>query len=438
MEKLNYEEAKALIKPVNQELYEILEDITPDDDMHIYLAEYPYGVEIADKNNYYFPFGDKLIAYEELPQNIKKDFAGWDSNIPFGIVLEKSMEHYLYDEDITTPGRIYHTGDCFGYDYCLKNPLINTLSIPVYQVSAGARSCFCITNLGNGMLFAPLKKKLKVNMPPPKKLYDHKDFFQALYQSFDMVQNWKLKLLYFSPKWKQNISDKKHKILLNYLYDCYWMRTEKLRILPLYEHITSDAFKQLSKYKPEPYIVNVIRNFLSLFINAIAGYSVQSNDNYLPLKSIQNILTNEYNIPHSPIIMAPEYFDRTSTLYYSLSYPSTIILSNIYSTQQSTLKRLDELHRLTMHFFNTFHRKMHSSQEIKSFSKKIIFGKTSEDILMKCFHTHTDQFNQVSPISELEIFDKEIAQRPDKLDLPSNGPFLRGLIGFKKNEAVIA
>lgn len=423
MEKISFTEAKKFIKNVNLELYTILEKINPEDSYHIYFAEYDYGVELSDDEKFYFPHHQKLLGFDELPKCIQKDFSLWNPNIPFGIILEKNMEHYIRMPNRTIPGRIYTPGDCFGYEFKLHD-LNYKITIPIYYVTIGARSCFCITNLGNELLFSSLKKKLNKYITAPKTPYAHQPFFKILYENLINKKTWKLKLLYFSDKWMKAIKTNPDFIELSlYLFRQYWMKGEILRERISHDYLTSNIFSKLENFRPEPYITEIIRSFVLLLTNACFGYAPQIDDSYLPLNEIQNILLHEYKVPHSPIIFCPSLIKDTNILYYSLNYPSSAVFSRVYSTQQSMIKILDEVTRFSAAFFKKISKSLRQSNSL--------FEKMVNNTKIQCFHTHTDKYHSALTIDKLNSFDSCIAKRKDGLDLPNSGPFLRGLIGLK-------
>lgn len=198
MEKITYKEAAKLIKKSNPALFKVLQEIdVPKNGYELYYAEYDYGDKIADVRNFYYPHNKSLLSLPNLPKNIQKDFIAYDTNIPFGLTLDKCFEFSVDSAIASIPSSLYIKGDCFGHLSKLGNIKGYYYSPPVFSIHAGARSSFCVSNLGNMTLFNSIKKHLKSEVSAPKTLDQHHDFFRILYRDLVPEKKWKLKVLFF-------------------------------------------------------------------------------------------------------------------------------------------------------------------------------------------------------------------------------------------------
>lgn len=379
---------------------------------------------------FFYPLGNKLVKHLDLPEELQKDFDAYNGNMPMGLVIEKSIEYTIYEETRTIPAYIYRTGDMFAYEKLLTANQL-PFAIPLYHAYSGARSCFCVSNLGNETLFAPLKSQLKKNVSAPKSLFYHQPFFKTLYEDIVKQHDWKLKVLYFSGSWKKAINESKDLIPLRlYLFQQYWKRAELSRVRTAVDYLCSTIFNELTDFKPEPSVTGAIQYFTSLLLGAYPGYTpiISNDDIYLPTNEIQDILLSRYKLPNSPTIIAPSYFNDTNHIYYALSYPSAITFSREYLPQQTTIKKLDLFARLTQAFFN----KMMERPRLKN----TYIGSILPITEIKYFHTHMAgyQFDEIQSINALEKYDRRFQAKDINLPLSKSSPFLRGLISFKKLE----
>lgn len=432
MEKWNIDNVIKAVRPVNVELARVLEKMNLGKEYYAYYAEYNYGDDISDDHNFYFPFQNKLVIFEDLPLEIQHDFKRWKSAIPLGIVLDKTMEHYINRTDRTIPARFFRAGDCFGYDFRMGN-IEHVIALPLYSVMAGARSTFCMASLGNNKLFSPLKKYLNRTTTSPKNLYEQHTFFKELYKAFYPENPWKLKLLYFPDNFMVSVQENpEFQPLANYLLQQYWQVGEITRARTTHDYLSSEVFSNMKKYKPtpEPCITEAIRSFILIMINACFAYRPLINDAYLPLDTIQNILLNEYKIEHRPIIFGPDTSKNSSTLYYLLNYPSSMLFSRSYARDASTIKVLDLLHRMTKDFFDEM-----LSQRYAEKSRNTFIISQIKSTQIQHFHTHThEDYKQILSIDNLKEFDFRFNHCATHLDLNASSEATRGLIGLKKHE----
>lgn len=426
MEKLSIEEVVLLTKPVNPVFSSILDDIQDNNYPNIYLAEYNYGDVLANDKTFKYPIKETLCDYINLPKIIKKDFSEFGINIPFGILINKSLEYFVDTGEKTIPGRIYHPGECFGYEGKLHDKKIR-YSLPMYYLNAGGRSCFSITNLGNSVLFSKIKGRLKKNVYPPKSLYSHQPLFKELYSTFTNKDSWKLKVLYFSDNWIKKIkTNKKYIYLKLFLLDEYRNKVEVYRIRESYNYLTSKILLEQKSFKPEPFVIAIIRTFLYLLINSCIGYNPLQDDKFMPLSTIRKILIDEYQIPNSPIIFGPDFLKGNNIIYYSLNYMSSFIFSKLYSTVNSTVNLMHDIDRFANFFFKEFSK----LEEVKNNEIYHLI----KNLSLSYFHTHTSNSEIIQLPYALEKFDKRIANKKDTLSLPHVSNFVRGLIGIKTHE----
>lgn len=414
----------ALLKQCNNKLYQLLSRIN--EDYHGYLAEYEYGTKIADTENFYYPHDDALHTRDTLPGEISSDLSLYKNSIPFGIVLGKCFEMTVDNDKYTIPSTLYRKGDLFGYFSRMGENHNDFSAPPIYSAYSGARSAFCVSNLGNLSLFSSLRDNLPPDTTAPKTLYDHYKLFSAIAKSYSNSNKWKVKMIVFNGEFFEKISNNADFLpIKNYLFNQYWLKAELFRNKQNYDYVTSEILYNLESFKPDPYLTGTLRHFISIFLNVYPAFAPLINNEQAPVDLLQRVLINEYKIESSPIIIGLEYFNKTNLLYYPLNYMSTFTYSRNYAKQQTVWEKLDAIKRLADVFFNKY--KKSKINAITSISKLL------PEVEMHCFHTKHYESKNIVSTDELQKFDKRMTFNSN-MNIAKTSPFLRGLIAFKKND----
>lgn len=128
IEQHTWGDVRERISLVNQELAEIIDKISPNDNFKLYSVNYKYG-QIIDDGSFYLPekqsFHTVKITDAKLNKVIKSDLLYANGSIPAGIILNGAMEVFIDYSNKIIPRNMYHTGDVFALWRKLDNQLLS-------------------------------------------------------------------------------------------------------------------------------------------------------------------------------------------------------------------------------------------------------------------------------------------------------------------------
>ena len=178
--KFNLEEVKWLevrdeVYRCNPELAEKCDYINKQGEYSLFKIHYPYGSSIINKGEFCLPTKDgKIISIkdERVPEYLKKKLTY--SHIPLSLIINNSSEVFVKIQSRVVSLNFLIPGGLFGL-FELMNLLTQTssLDMPIWNVSAGARSTFMIPSIYDTMGHTRIKKKLGADINTPSSLLDH-------------------------------------------------------------------------------------------------------------------------------------------------------------------------------------------------------------------------------------------------------------------------
>ncbi len=428
------------VSKIDPTFAQIIDKLSPDKTFPIYLAYYPYGALIADHQHFFLPDNTKgafKLTDVNAPKEVIKNLGYGKNSIPFGMVLDKSIEFFIdfKDEAISVPWLIYSPGTFFPSARILsrKNKHIyapnNTLTI-----TSGMRSAFMLPNIGCAIHHSNLQRDFNLQLPPPKSLYAHWDIFKELVNSKTINSDWCSCLMYFSEKWVEKLySDKSWIELKLYLHELSWERTEYSRNSTYYD-IAFSVIQKKRNLKPNPYLADTARHLFTTALGAAPGYTPAIDNTALPLNDLQKVYVDSYGLKkYIPTILHPTKFNFEKDklpIYYSLQNPSTYVFSPKSRKITNTLLELRELDHITKIF----------TEELSKgapFCSDTIINKAAESIEFKYFHNESDRHHIITPSSEIPNFDHRFNKIHADIKLPNatfsnDAKFLRGCISIRK------
>jgi hypothetical protein len=429
------------VEKVEPTFAKIVSELNPDKSFPLYLAYYPYGAIDADTESSLFP--DMKGGYYRLsdvnaPKEIVTNLGYSINNTPLGMVLEKQIESFidLKNERITIPWLIYTPGKFFPFTRILSKKT-NRIYAPngLLSSAAGARSIFMLPNIGCATNHLNLQRDFNVKNSAPKSLYDHWAVFKEIINSEIVNSDWRCCVMYFSEKWITKIhQDKKWSELKQYLYETAWRQFEYEINRVFYDAIFS-VIQQTRNLKPNPYLVDTAKHLFAMVLGAAPGYVPASNDEALPLASIQDAYVNSYGIKkYITTVMQPRHFhfeDDKLPIYYSLQHPSTFVFSPKSREVSSTISEMRELE----HIMNIFIQEVSKNN---SMSDDTVFSKVARNMKINYFHNKIDRHRVVQASSQIPLLDKRFTQTTTNqcnLDgaFASDAPFMRGCVSITVN-----
>ncbi len=419
---LHWNEARELIKPVNQKLVEIIDKFNPGKDFVFIKARYQYGDKILKRGELQLPTATGTVPFQHhtIPAEIRKKLNY--STMPMGIILSKSIEVFFENEERTMPSKLFSTGTLFGL-WEAFDPEPSEFVKKVWNLSAGARTVFMLPKISDAISHNRLKRDYGIHTHPPKKLLDHHKIFADLARK-QQEDNWYCDILFFSDKWLENKDDnfgylKLHKYWLSEA----WKQSFNCRNQMSYDVAWEDFAREIGRrnYKPGAYIINVIKHLLTIGEGIFPGFTpaIENNEDALPVNLIQEAYRKSYLLKHyEPIIMQPCHLrEKGEIAYYSLSLPTQLEYVHQAKSSSSIMTDMRELKTLMLILLES------------------VKNKTAD---FDFFHSEKDQFNEIRNASEIPDEDPRFLFKKNKDDNPwfcDNSPFWRGCVRIKLLES---
>ena len=206
--KVTWDEIKPQIQTVNSELFEIIETISPTQNMPLYVAEYPYGA-IMDDGLFYYPNkeGDlKRLDDPSVSKDLQKDMSYAEQHTPMGLSMNKVIETFTMTHHGVAPWYLYYPGQMFALSFYLSNA-VSFVPIQALKMSSGARSIYMLPHIGDGFYHKSLQKEFNLLSEAPKNLTDHWDAFRQIAATESGINIWRNKVLLFTNPWIEKIKN---------------------------------------------------------------------------------------------------------------------------------------------------------------------------------------------------------------------------------------
>lgn len=349
IEEVTWDKIREEVKLKDQELYEIIEYISPKNDLTFIKAKYPFGKKIIDNGVLHLPLisGDTLpIHSPSMPTNIRKKLDY--SPIPLGFMSNKASEVFIENKKQTYPLVLLPAGKLFGL-FEITSILNGSISEPRWCVTSGSRFIFMLPDIQDPMGYKRINKELNMNIEPPKSLFDHGKMFSQMSCHDQYIDQWQSEIIFFTNKWFDKKSmDPTWALFYNYLY-----RYNVLQISRSYKDATFETIWTYSKdliYSKEltasSYAINTVKHLIAIASGVMPGFcSSEHDDEVAPTSFIKKIFTDVYQLKdYIPTLMHAYHHTKGQLLrpsYYSLSMPT--MTSEISGDSQEILQQLTSI-----------------------------------------------------------------------------------------------
>lgn len=318
------------VAKIDSKFSAMVNKLSPGDDYPVYLLYLPYGMLKGDTESSYLPTHDGgfcKLSDESLPTTIKNELGYGMKSSPLGMILENHLEYYIDIDNEVIPYDVAGPGRIFNKSILLNRQLGRNYSPNgVLKASAGSRTCFLLPSINSYKNIIKLSNHLKLNIVPPKRLYDHWHVFKKITSSKVAQSNWRVCLLYLSEKWISSLSQDPAWIELKaYISEKDRAHHQYNSNNTFYEIFYSYVQKNNNLKITNPYITNTAIHLIKIALGEMPGYIPAINEESLPLFDIQSAFNDFYDIEHHPTIMIPHMFkfeDTPPPVYYSLQQPT--------------------------------------------------------------------------------------------------------------------
>lgn len=396
-----WQEISEKVRKVSPELYDVICDISPDENYPLFLMQSNYGEDIA-----------KSYAESSIVESSQ-------------LALQLCRVTERFDDYDGEPSN-FHTyvpGDLLFLD-----KTITFLEGIPFECSskyvAGVRSAFMVPKISDSRSHKRLLSHYKIKVPSPKKsIYEHWEVFKGIANSKLQPYKWTSELLFFSDSWFKNKNDKRWSDFYRYIYKQSFIEKYSLNT----ENFWDNYLNSIKSIKCGPYSIETVRRILDILSFSKYGYVfAQDNEDYLPIKQIQNAYSEVYQIgENAPVIMHARKYDSSMRennipIYYSLSVPDIRNIRYISRGIQSANQELTMLLKL--------------NKELTSLASRCPNIAIDESIKFKYFHSEDNKSMLLESIQSIQKVDKVLRgvlenQYPGK-GLPSYSNFLRGSIAI--------
>lgn len=417
--KTDFNSVKDLIEKANPLLAKAIETIPAAKQPPLILATYEYGDQIIKNSTTYLPdeCGQLLPLSDLKPSHFAKQLLGY-SQIPVGIVINKTCEVYVEYPQQIIPLNCIHSGSAFG----LFESLADKQVLPsAWSVAAGSRSIFLLPSISDFKYHSELKRQYGLSTQPPKHFKDQFHTFKELVARTET--KWQCQVVFLTKDWFKNKTND-WLLFRNFLLELAWSQFHYLRD----EHNQSFIWERLmaavsaEKIKPSPYQLETIKHLTAIHAGCYPGYMPAPGTSTLaPIKLLQKLYVDAYGLNQAPIFMVPQLWrlrhgDKRA-LYYSLAYP-TVLLGNHLRSPRGFIQEIHAIKQIVTLYEAVLSSYAEEHQQVRP-------------PLMKLNYFHPQSSDGIYDFNLLPEYDERfmrLDQQFKDLPFPSHSAFGRGCI----------
>ncbi|CAM3005117.1 Uncharacterised protein [Legionella steigerwaltii] len=429
--KTQWDEVRSKFQKVDPHLSKLIDAVSPNQKMPIYLIYFPYGMLKGDTKNSYLPLcdgGHVKLSDSNINKEISKDLSYGMNSSPLGIILDKHIEYFSELDDQLFPFQICGPGTIFNKGILLKNQSGRSYSPNgILKATSGARTAFMLPSINNHNGINKLSKLTNKELTTPRRYVDHFDLFVAINQYNN--QKWKSCLAYFSESWVTHLrSDPAWIEIKNYILegkninDSFSSNSEYYDIF--YSKVQKDRNLRISM----PYLTNTAIHLIKIALGKHPGYIPAITENLLPLENIQKFISDAFQLRKIPTVMIPHsliYENEKEPVYYSMQNPTTPHCLIKKNERVTANQEIDIVHRI----LSKFVEEMSKSDSLLSGT---VFSEISDNIIFNYFHNYPPKDNSLinnsRNLAELDPRFTFCFHENNSSDFSFEGQFLRGCI----------
>ncbi|EKD70500.1 MAG: hypothetical protein ACD_46C00518G0001 [uncultured bacterium] len=427
LKKTNWATCREKVKLVNPTLANIIDSLSPDHDMALWLVKYPFGATIDD-GKFYYPTPDgKLVLLDDsrLEKNLQTDFSYAGSETPAGIVLKNTMEIFIETDDRIIPQALFMPGDIFALWGRLETQTTFHPS-PLMRGTAGARSLLMIPNISDLTHHKKLRNEFNLRLPPPKNMIDQWHIFKTIVNQTN--DKWHTEALLFTGTWLNKIkTDTAFQPLYIYFLEQAWRNSAYWRNKVFYDYIFS-CVQQKRNLKPNPYLADTMKYLITMAVGSIPGFGAAKDNIAGPVELLQKIYVDCYGLKkYAPTMMHPVYFHyekNCDPVYYSLQCPTTFEFSPRSRKASNILYDLIELKHILDIFLQEISRK-------KLNIEHGVMSQIAENVRFDFFHSKPDRHGEILSTRRMQEEDLSLTKNLNgdcHQPFADAGAFVRGCV----------
>ncbi len=415
------------VKKVDAELYEIIEQISPNQKYKLIEATYLYGEKITDLGTICLPDKDgRLHRLDDsrLPDKYREQLGYCPT--PLILQLTNGSEVFVDTGERIIPLNVFTPGDLYGLFEAIM-PMTGCPIAPCWSVTSGARSVFLGASVADAIGQKRLRAEYGVNQGTRKKLSDQWNILKVIANRSNLDSPWTSKILIFTKEWiEQKQDDIGWLRFHNYLFKKSWIQSKYMRSkseLSIMWEAFASAVRDRN-LKPGPYILDTIMHNIFLANGAVPGFiPADTSELLLPSRSIEYAYENIYMLKdYASIVMHPwrlGVMEKYCSVYYSLAYPTMLEGTPAIRHAPSIISEMRDIKML-----------MQTLERILE-KKGTLTYNLIKNVVFEYYHTEEDKFREISNSKDLVEVDPYLAESMNRFKVkifPYQGPFFRGCI----------
>jgi hypothetical protein len=434
LEELTWPQIRGDVLSVNPALANIIDNIAPDNSYTVFRAKYPYGSQILKEGKMFFPLKEGgLVPFEDsrVSKNIKNKIGYTMGTNPMTMVLKNTLDLFIPIENRISSYSLIQPGSLFGVWSLFDEPLTKRVSyntpIPLWDMTAGARSVFMLPKIKEAFSFSKIQKRYDLKSDAPKCLQDHWLIFKDIANHAEFQQPWATEIIFFSKKWVDAIHDPAWYEFKNYAAQRAWSSSQFWRNQFCWD-LTFSRIQSQRDIKPCPYVVDIASHLLAMSVGAVPGFRPMIDDTVAPIEGLRKVFEEEYGSRYAPIIIGPadfNVFDPDAVpIFYSFQYHTAMKLSKKSSSRSSTLTDMYNVKSLLNKYL----------ADIQEGNLKIdgtILYEMAKSVKFNFYHYVADSNTKMTSSNDVinsnEAFQTAL-QQCQTTSFPKKAPFLNGCI----------
>jgi len=428
VEEVKWSDVRDEVFKCNPELAEKCDGISKHGEYSLFKMHYLYGASVVNNGKFCVPTTDgQIIAIDDdrIPNFLRQKLNY--SHIPLSLIMNNSNEVFIKIQNRITPLNFLNSGELFGVFEVMNLLGLLTpnspLDMPIWSVSAGARSTFMIPGISDMIGHNRIKKKLSADITLPYSLADHWQTFVDINKHTN--SNWYNTILVFSKDWFENQNTFAYINLYKYLVAQCWKQFQLLEDFTEFSLLWSFFTHTINKrnLKPRPYLIDTVKHLILIVKGSSVAFKPCLDEIALPCSLMQKIYIEDYNLKdYIPTIMQPAKFTKEDKVYYSLSFPTLLDSSPYFKNPPSIIEDQRDIKKLLEILIKTINQSKNPNLNIFM------------NIKFELFHSSNDPFGQIKssktiPESDPRFLEYNRNNREKRTFCPSSS-FFNGCISI--------
>lgn len=424
---LTWSQVRDTVDQVNSELAKQIDALSLGENFTLVKCKYKWGDNILLDGRLYIPnkYGNTVELTDETIPNKLRNKLNYNGAIPMGIVLKNNAELYIHMAQYQIPFSILSKGKLFGLWPSLDNDHQHYISWKIDNIAAGSKSLIMSPKISDALGYKRIKKEFNLKNKIPLNYSDQNNFFYEIIQSENFSEDWHMEVLFFPRKWFDSLRTKRWESLYNYILKYSWDSMRFLRNQISINVLFSCVLNE-KNMRPNPYLADVSKYLLCIAQGGYPAYRFILNEESGPIKKLQSIFSDIYNLKYSPTMMALDYVskDEDSTVYYSLETPTLLEFS---PRSKKVRNKLNDLREIKQIIENVISYILEEKSHFRGSEVNRLINLINFDFI----HTDIDRYGEINQSKHLEKNDEFLAK---SLVLQKNknfcdtSPFLRGCV----------